>query len=568
MVGLYLKTNNTKTPNPVLLAISYIRCMKTTLNYLRPGYIRNMPGLFIIILSLSANMALAQSYPVVDKIVSEGTQNSQLEKLAHELFDKIGPRLVGTPGMKMANDWAVDKYTGWGIQARNEKWGEWKGWERGITHIDMVSPRVRSLEGTQLAWSPSTKGKTVTAELIILADVADSMAFQAWLPNVKGKFVMVSMLQPTGRPDDNWKEFGTKESFDKMTKERTVRTQAWAARIKKTGYSSRMLPIILEKAGALGIIGNNWSAGFGVDKIFNAYTNKIPTVDIALEDYGMLYRLVESGDNPTISIKADSKDHGVVPTFNTIAEIKGSEKPDEYVMLSAHFDSWDGGTGATDNGTGSLTMMEAMRILKLVYPNPKRTILVGHWGSEEQGLNGSRAFVEDHPEIVSKLQALFNQDNGTGRVVNIGGQGFQHSAEFIPRWLAGVPVNMRDSIKTNFPGVPGGGGSDFASFVAVGAPGFSLSALNWSYFNYTWHTNRDTYDKIVFDDLRNNAILTAILVYMACEDPAFFPRDKADLNAAGGNAAGGGGGRGAGRGPATWPVPVKAIRKGPVAPVN
>src|SRR5882757_4162331 len=152
--------------------------MKTPLNYLRSGYIRNMAGIFVISMAFAANAVIAQSNPVVDNIVKEGTDNSQLEKLAHELFDKIGPRLIGTPGMKKANDWAVEKYTGWGISARNEPWGEWKAWERGVTHIDMVSPRVRSLEGTQLAWSPATKSKGVTAELIIIPEVADSMAFQ------------------------------------------------------------------------------------------------------------------------------------------------------------------------------------------------------------------------------------------------------------------------------------------------------------------------------------------------------------------------------------------------------
>ncbi len=511
--------------------------------------------LLIIVCIFSVNILSAQT--IAEKIVQEENNHSQLQILAHELFDRIGPRLVGTPQMKKANDWAVEKYTGWGITARNEQWGEWKGWERGITHIDMLSPRVKSLEGTQLAWCPSTKGKTIKAELIIIPDVADSIAFANWLPSVKGKFVMISMNQPTGRPDDNWQQFATKESFDKLKKERTEQTDAWRKRISKTGYSTRMLPIILEKAGAAGVLTNNWSSGFGVDKIFNAYTSKIPTVDIALEDYGTLYRLVESGDNPIISIQTDSKDLGTVPTFNTIAEIKGTEKPDEYVMLSAHFDSWDAGQGATDNGTGTLTMMEAMRILKLVYPNPKRTILVGHWGSEEEGLNGSRAFVEDHPEIVNKLQALFNQDNGTGRIVNISGQGFKNAGEFITRWLAAAPSFIKDSIKTNFPGSPGGGGSDFASFVAVGAPGFSLSSLNWSYFNYTWHTNRDTYDKVIFDDLRNNAILAAIMVYMACEDNATLPRDKAEL----------GNDRRTGQ-PMQWPVQVKSIRKGPVAPTN
>ena len=337
------------------------------------------------------------------------------------------------------------------------------------------------------------------------------------------------MNQPTGRPDYNWEEFGTKESVEKMKKERSAVTDAWRKRISKTGLSNKTLALALEKAGAVGLVASNWSSGFGVNKIFGANTSKIPTVDISLEDYGLLYRLTESGSKPKISVRADSKELGVVPTFNTIAEIKGSEKPDEYVMLSAHFDSWDGASGATDNGTGTLTMMEAMRILKKIYPNPKRTILVGHWGSEEQGLNGSRAFVEDHPEIIRNIQVLFNQDNGTGRVVNISGQGFLHSYDYLGRWLAKVPDTIRQRIETRFPGSPGGGGSDYASFVAAGVPAFSLSSNSWLYGSYTWHTNRDTYDKIVFDDVRNNAILTVILAYMASEDPSTTSREKAVL---------------------------------------
>jgi carboxypeptidase Q len=490
---------------------------------------------------------------IVKNIVAEATGNSQLEKLAHELLDGIGPRLVGTPQMKQANDWAVVKYKSWGITAKNEQWGEWRGWERGATHIDMVSPRVKSLEGMQLAWSPSTAGKSVTAEVVVVPDLADSVAFKQWLPTAKGKFVMISMNQPTGRPDYNWEEFGTKESIEKMKKGRAAEAEAWRSRIAKTGYTARTLPAALEKAGAVGIVMSNWSAGFGVNKIFGAYTTKVPTVDISLEDYGLLYRLSESGVKPKISVRADSKELGMVPTFNTIAEIRGSEKPDEYVMLSAHFDSWDGGTGATDNGTGTLTMMEAMRILKKIYPNPKRTILVGHWGSEEQGLNGSRAFVEDHPEIVNKLQVLFNQDNGTGRVVNLSGQGFVHSYDYLGRWLAKVPANIRTQIETSFPGIPGGGGSDYASFIAAGAPAFSLSSTSWSYGSYTWHTNRDTYDKIVFDDVRSNAILAAVLAYMASEDPATTSRDK---RAMGTNPRTGE--------PMTWPKQTKATRKGGV----
>jgi carboxypeptidase Q len=508
--------------------------------------------LMVAILLSTSNSFAQKNDAVIDGIVKEATENSQLEKLAHELMDVVGPRLVGSPQMQQANDWAIAKYKEWNISAKNEKWGEWRGWERGASHIDMISPRVKSLEGMQLAWSPGTGGKTVTGEVVIVPDLADSLAFQKWLPSVKGKFVMISMNQPTGRPDYNWQEFATKESFEKMKKDRDLQSVAWAKRIAKTGLNARTLPAALEKAGAAGIVMSYWSKGFGANKIFGANTKKIPTVDIALEDYGLLYRLAESGHTPKISVKADAKELGLVPTFNTIAEIKGTEKPEEYVILSAHFDSWDGGTGATDNGTGTIVMMEAMRILKKMYPNPKRTILVGHWGSEEQGLNGSRAFVEDHPEIVNNIQAVFNQDNGTGRVVSLAGQGFLNSYEYLGRWLSKVPDPIRSQIETRFPGAPGAGGSDFASFIAAGAPAFSLSSLNWSYGTYTWHTNRDTYDKIVFDDVRSNAILAAILAYQASEDPAKTSREKSvlPLNSRGE--------------PGVWPQPQKATRKGGV----
>ncbi|MDB9824023.1 M20/M25/M40 family metallo-hydrolase [Flavobacteriaceae bacterium] len=478
------------------------------------------------LISLTSN---AQDQNIIDQIVQEANEHSQLEQLGQELMDGIGPRLVGTPQMKQAHDWAVNTYAKWGIPARNESYGTWRGWERGITHIDMLSPRIQSLKGTQLAWNPSTSKKGVTAEVVVLPVVKDSIAFANWLPAVKGKLVMVSKLEATGRPDYNWEEFATEESFEKMKKERTAANKAWRENMRNTGYTSRTIHQALEKAGAAGIISSYWSKGFGVSKIFSARTKKIPTVDLELEDYSMVYRLAARGEKPKLTIVAQSKELGEVPTFNTIAEIKGTEKPEEYVILSAHFDSWDGGTGATDNGTGSLVMMEAMRILKKVYPNPKRTILVGHWGSEEQGLNGSRAFVEDHPDIVKNVQAVFNQDNGTGRVVNISGQGFLHAYDYVGRWLHEVPQDISQHIETNFPGTPGRGGSDYASFVAAGVPAFSLSSLSWSYSNYTWHTNRDTYDKIIFDDVRNNAILTAILAYMASEDPETTSREKSIL---------------------------------------
>lgn len=490
-----------------------------------------MKKIFVFVISLIASVSLtAQTQDaVIEKILEEAYENSQLKIFAHELMDDIGPRLVGTPQMKQAHDWAVDKYESWGITAENQQWGEWKGWERGVTHIDMVHPRIQTLAGTQLAWNPGTPPEGITAEVVVLPEIKDAESFREWLPEVEGKFVMIAMKQPTGRPDYDWEEWATPESFEKMKKEREERTQEWRQNMGRSGYNPRTIVTALEEAGAAGIIDSYWSQGFGVSKIFGARTKNIPTVNIDLEDYTMLYRMAEHGDRPQVKIVAESKDLGVVPTYNTIAQIKGTEKPEEYVVLSAHFDSWDGATGATDNGTGTLVMMEAMRILKKVYPNPKRTILVGHWGSEEQGLNGSAAFVADHPEIIDHIQAAFNQDNGTGRVVDINGAGFLHSYEFMSRWLAAVPDTITRHIKTTYPGWPARGGSDHASFQAAGAPGFSLSSLSWNYWNYTWHTNRDTYDKIVFDDVQNNVILTAILAYMASEDPETFPREKAVL---------------------------------------
>lgn len=508
---------------------------------------------FIVATLFCSSLTFAQSKdPIIEKMIKEANENSQLEKLAHELLDQIGPRLVGTPQMKQANDWAVAKYSSWGISAKNEQWGQWRGWERGVTHIDLTSPRLRSLEGTQLAWSPSTK-KPINAEAIVLPLVADSNAFKAWLPNVKGKVVLISQNPISGRPDKNWEEFATKDVLAKMKAEKSAAAAAWRDRLAKTGLNAKNLALAIENAGAAAVVINNWSQGWGVDKVFGANTTKIPTVDLSVEDYGLVYRLAESGSKPKLRIVSESKELGLVPTLNTIAEIKGTTKANEYVMLSAHFDSWDASSGATDNGSGTIMMMETMRILKKFYPNPKRTILVGHWGSEEQGLNGSRAFVEDHPEIVSNLQALFNQDNGTGRVVNLGGQGFAKAKDFIPRWLAAVPDTIKNQIRTSFPGSPSGGGSDNASFAAAGAPGFSLSSTSWDYGTYTWHTNRDSYDKLVFDEIRSNAILAAILVYMACEDPERLTHEKATLPNNPRTGA-----------PGVWPTPAKANRKGGV----
>jgi hypothetical protein len=472
--------------------------------------------------------------PILARIWSLGMDSSRTYPLSQALMDSIGPRLTGTPQQKAGNDWLVATYTKWGIPARNESYGTWRGWRRGITHIDLLSPRVRSLEGTMLAWSPGTKG-AVSGPAIMLPDFTSNNDYQRWLPQAKGKYVLVSMPQPTCRPDTTWAASATPESYTRMKDERTKANTAWQQRVLRTGggpdstyaLANRNLAVKLENAGALGVITNTWSLGWGVDKIFNARTTKVPTLDLSCEDYGLVARLAERGQSPVLRVEAESQSLGEVPVYNTIATIRGSEKPDEYVLLSAHFDSWDAGSGATDNGTGTITMLEAMRILRQVYPKPKRTIVVGHWSGEEQGLVGSRAFAADHPEIVKGLQAQFNQDNGTGRIVFVSTSGLVGASTNVAGWLSKLPTELTQKFTTvAFPGSPSSGGSDNASFICYGAPAFNLGSLNFDYGTYTWHTNRDTFDKIVFDDLKSNATLVAMLTYLASEDPTTVPRDR------------------------------------------
>ncbi len=482
--------------------------------------------LFVATYALSPAQTFPTDDPVIKNIWREGMDSTHLPVLAHELLDVIGPRLTGTPSMMKAHSWVEEQYRSWGIESKSEQYGTWRGWERGVTHIDLLQPRVRTLEGTMLAWSPGTKKGGVTAHVIILADVSDSLAFVRWLPQVKGKYVLITMPQPTGRPDKNWEEFATKESFDSLKVLREQIRSNWAQRLKATGVSADSLPVILEQAGAAGVLSSVWSEGWGVYRVFGTQTKHIPVCALSLEDYMLLYRLTEYQNDPVVRIEAESKALDPIPAKNTLGTIPGTARPDEYVMLSAHLDSWDGASGATDNGTGTLIMMEAMRILAKCYPHPRRTIMAGHWGSEEQGLNGSRAFVKDHPEVVQKLQALFNQDNGTGRITSMSSAGFLNGSEHLARWLSRVPTEITQNIKITFPGMPAGGGTDHSSFDAAGAPGFGLGATNWDYFSYTWHTNRDTYDKLVFADLKNNAVLVACLAYLASEDPAFLSRER------------------------------------------
>lgn len=462
--------------------------------------------------------------PVLKAIWTEGMESSQVYTLAQVLSDSLGPRLPGSPAFDAAAGWVLSTYQSWGIPGRTQEYGTWKAWERGITHVDLMEPRVRALDGMMQAWSPGTDGP-VTAGVVAFPEISTQAELDTFLGTVRGKFVLLTPGEPTCRPADNWEEWATPESLAEMQELQLATRMRMREAQQALELSQSELVALLEEAGALGTFSSSWTGNWGANRLMATRNKNIPDITFGCEDYGLMYRLAQEGQGPVVRVNAEVTDLGTAPTYNVIGEIKGTEKPDEYIILSAHLDSWDGGSGSTDNITGSVTMMEALRILKEAYPSPKRTIMVVLWNGEEQGLNGSRAFVADNPEIVENIQAVFNQDNGTGRVVNVSMQGFTGLASYFGEWMTALPNEISRHINLNIPGMPGTGGSDYASFVCAGVPAFSLSSLSWSY-RQTYHNPTDTFDKIVIDDVVNNAVLTAMLTYLASEEADRLPRDQ------------------------------------------
>jgi len=488
---------------------------------------RWLPCLSVIFLLVLTPNIWAQEFPVDDPVLeaiwAEGMERSHIYDLAQVLTDSIGPRLPGSPAFDAAADWVLQTYASWGIDGHTEQYGTWKAWDRGVTHADLLEPRIRSLDGMMLAWSPGTDGP-VTGSVVAMPEIRSEAELAAFLQTVDGKFVMMNPAEPSCRPMENWEEWATPESLEKMEALRESIRNSFREQMGSLGLSSSEVVRRIEAAGAAGTFSSSWTGNWGASRLGASRNQEIPDIAFGCEDYGLMYRLASEGQGPVVRLDAQVTELGTAPTYNVIGEIRGTEKPDEYIILSAHLDSWDGGSGATDNTTGTVTMMEALRILKKVYPSPKRTILVALWNGEEQGLNGSRAFVADHPEIVENIQAVFNQDNGTGRVANISMQGFTGVAPYFGEWMTAVPGEITQHIDLQFPGNPGRGGSDYASFVCAGVPAFSLSSLSWSY-GQTYHNPTDTFDKIVIDDVVNNATLTAMLTYLASEEDDMLPRD-------------------------------------------
>lgn len=483
----------------------------------------------VLLAAAGARATAAQTLPSDDPVLrhmwTEGMERSRVEPLAQALVDSIGPRLSGSPGYDAAADWLAALYRDWGVEVRREEYGTWRGWRQGVLHVDLTAPRVQTLEASLLAWSPGTD-QPVEADVVAIPALSSPAEVERWLPGVRGRIVLASAPEPTCREPQALQRLALPETFSALAAERAELQRSWGERLRALGQDPHRA---LEDAGAVAVVTSRWSEGWGVNKIFDARTRTAVSIDLSCEDYGLLYRLASRDQGPRVRIHAEAEALGTVPMYNVIAEIPGTELPGEYVMLSAHLDSWHGATGATDNGTGTVTMLEAMRILRAAYPNPRRTILVGHWGGEEQGLIGSRAFTEDHPDVVENLQALFNQDNGTWRVDYIQAQGLLGASGNLARWMSRLPTEISRHVELDLPGPQEVGGSDHVAFLCHGAPGWRLQSHYPDYRQYTWHTNRDTFDKIILDDLRNNATLAAMLAYLASEDPERVPRDRSVL---------------------------------------
>jgi carboxypeptidase Q len=467
---------------------------------------------------------------VIARIYEQGMHRSEAAALAQVLMDSIGPRLTGSSANRAANDWLVRTYTSWGISAHNEQYGTWRDWTRGPSQVTLIAPRARVLEAIALAWSPNTPDAGVDADVVLLpptSQARDSAGFARWLPSVRGRYVMVSLPQPTCRPDTSWAAWATPASYAALRARRDSASDEWDRRVAVAGADDQTLARRLAGAGALGILTNYWSRGWGVDKIMARAETSLPLFDVSCEDYALLARLTTLGQHPRIHAVATSRlaaSEG--PVFNTLAQVTGSRYPKEYVMLSAHLDSWDAGSGATDNGTGTITMLEAMRILRLVYPHPKRTIIAGHWSGEEEGEIGSTAFASDHADILGGLQVLLNQDNGTGPIDTIDTNGFVDAPAAFARWMARMPADVTTNITIDEPGYAKNEDSDSDAFACRGAPGIFLTSSDYAYTDYTWHTNRDTYDKINFDEVKRNATLIAMLAYEASEDTTRLSRAR------------------------------------------
>lgn len=491
---------------------------------------------------------------MVEKIRNEGLKNSKVMDIAFYLTEVSGPRLQGSPGYTRASNWAKNKMTEWGLQdARLEPWGDWgKGWELQRSYMAMTHPYYKPFIAFPKAWTAGSNG--MKSADVILVTAKDSAELLVYKGKLKGKIILVprtDTLKPTFEADAA--RF-TDDQLTRMASFDPKNQPARGGRNNNNNAQGRRPPVTMAarirdmamQEGAVGLLsastrgrdGTLFVSGGG-SYAPNAPENMLDIM-IAYEDYMTLQRLLVS--NIPVKTEVDVKTKFYkddVKGYNVIAEIKGTDPSlkEELVMLGGHLDSWHGSVGATDNAAGCAVMMEAMRILKTLGVQPRRTIRIALWGGEEQGLHGSRNYVRNHftdtanrrPNAAGeKVSVYFNLDNGTGKIRGIYLQGNEAAKPIFAKWLE----PFRDLGATTVT-LQNTGGTDHLAFDGIGLPGFQFIQDRIEYDTRTHHTNMDSYDHLMADDLKQAATVIATFVYHAAMRDEKIPRKQPQTTTAG-----------------------------------
>ena len=442
----------------------------------------------------------------VGALLDEGMNRSEAMSNLQYLTDVIGPRLTGSPAARQANDWTAKRFQDYGLTARLEQWNFGGTWTRGPMWARLVVPRVHDLLAASWAWSPGTGGKAVRGSVVrINASTPESLAVYG--SRVRGAWVM---LTP---PSFVWNNDGPAMTAADSQRQRDFFRTFFqqpqgldSARRAQLQQFQNDLPFILKNLGALGQLVD---AAKEQDLLnMSGSPNRIyphPRIVIAHEDYALLDRLIASGAAPQVEANvSNTMTTDSVPQWNTVAEIAGTEHPNQVVIVGAHLDSWDLGTGASDNGTGSIATLEAARIIARSPVKPKRTIRFILFTGEEQGLIGSRKYAEAHAAEADSIQAVIVLDNGVGAIT---GQALQGRPDLYGLWrslLAPVRSLNADTVTDAMKG-----GTDHLSFLPYGVPGFNFNQITRGY-NHTHHSQSDTWDKAIDWDLRQASTVMAV----------------------------------------------------------
>ena len=515
-------------------------------------------GLIATLLCLPLFAQSQRDKDLLERIRKEERDNSQLMKTEHMLTDVYGPRLTGSPNHKAAAEWAIRQMTAWGLSnAHLEPWDFGHvGWlnERFTGH--MISPIKDVLTCEVLSWTPSTRGPiTAKAYQMILPDRPSQEQLTAYLDSqkakVRGRIVMagkhiivpVNLNPPAKRltEEQAQQRFGPNARGGFPQPSPTPTPAPDAPKPLTNRQIDEQVDAFLKANGAL-IRVNDAGREFRQIRAFNNrtfdITKALPTVVMSNEDYGRITRIIADGTAVTLEFNIVNRVYPEGKTsYNTVAEIPGTDKADEVIMLGGHLDSWHAATGATDNAIGCAIMMEAMRILKTLNVKPRRTIRVALWSGEEEGLLGSQAYVKAHfgsfenPKPgYEKFGGYFNIDSGTGRVRGAGVFGPPEAANIIRKILE--PFKDDGVVGANASRSRNLGGSDNTSFNQAGMPGIGMGQDPIEYQSNTWHTNLDTYERILEDDVKKNAVTVAWCVYQLAMRDDLLPRfARADMPA-------------------------------------